>query len=383
MYAYKNTNNALVRLVLIILIGSAVITGSTLRAEAKGKVSKSALKEMIAGAKSPADHKAIADYYYAEAAKASALAEEHEQMSSWYQRAGEGPQKTPYAPGTIEHCERLMKSYRTTAEELTALGDDHAARAAQLSGISFTPRAKEKISEPSTKKKSSEQAMKESASDRAMKEMITGAKTAADHQAIVDYYTAEATKARAKADEHEQMAIWYRQAGEGTRKTPYAPGTLEHCERLTKNYRATAEDLTALADDHAAKAAQLSGISFTPRAKEKISEPSMKKKTSEQAMKESASDRAMREKIARAKTTADHQAIADYYNAEAAKATALAQEHEQMASWYRQAGEGTKKTPYAPGTIEHCERLVKDYRASADDLTALAKEHEAMAAKVK
>jgi hypothetical protein len=54
-----------------------------------------------------------------------------------------------------------------------------------------------------------------------------------------------------------------------------------------------------------------------------------------------------------------------------------------MVEWYRTAGEGTKKIPYAPGTIEHCERLVKNYRVTADELTALAKEHEAMAVKIK
>lgn len=42
----------------------------------------------------------------------------------------------------------------------------------------------------------------------AMKEMITGAKTAADHKAIADYYYAEAAKARAKAVEHHERAGW-------------------------------------------------------------------------------------------------------------------------------------------------------------------------------
>jgi len=381
MYAHKNTNNALVRLVLIILTGSAMITGSALTAESKGKISKSALKEMIVGAKSPADHKAIADYYYAEAAKATALAEEHEQMATWYQRAGEGAKKTPYAPGTIEHCERLIKNYRATAEELTALGNEHAAMAARLAGTPFTP-ATENISESSMKKKPSERVMKGKAADPATKEMIAGAKTAADHQAIADYYSAEAAKARAKADEHKQMASWYRQAGEGIQKTPYAPGTMEHCQRLVERYRATAEELTALGNEQAAKAAKLSGIPFTP-ATEKISEPSMKNKVSERVIKEKASDPTMKEMIAGAKTAADHRVIADYYNAEAAKARAKADEHEQMATWYRQAGEGTKKTPDAPGTIEHCQRLVENYRATAEELTALAKEHETMAAKVK
>src|SRR5262245_28684432 len=134
MYRFQGMNKSLLRFAVVTILGLIVVLGNPFTVDAKEKISKRAMKEMIAGAKSPADHKAIADYYYAEAAKATALAEEHEQMASWYQRAGEGPKKTPYAPGTIEHCERLIKSYRTTAEELAALGDDHAARDDQLSG---------------------------------------------------------------------------------------------------------------------------------------------------------------------------------------------------------------------------------------------------------
>jgi hypothetical protein len=87
--------------------------------------------------------------------------------------------------------------------------------------------------------------------------------------------------------------------------------------------------------------------------------------------------------IAEAKMAADHRAIADYCYGEAVKARAKAVEHDEMAGWCRKAGEGVKKTPYAPGTLNYCERLVKDYKSTADDLTVLAIEHEAMAAKVK
>jgi len=86
--------------------------------------------------------------------------------------------------------------------------------------------------------------------------MITGAKTAADHKAIADYYHAEATQTRAKADEHDWMAGWYRTVGEGTKKIPYTPGTIDHCKRLVKQYRITAEELVALAKEHEAIAAQ-------------------------------------------------------------------------------------------------------------------------------
>ena len=82
---------------------------------AKEKISKRALQEMIAGAKCASDHKAIADYYYAEAAKAQAKAVEHDEMAGWYRKAGEGVKKTPYAPGTIDHCERLVNELQVNS----------------------------------------------------------------------------------------------------------------------------------------------------------------------------------------------------------------------------------------------------------------------------
>jgi hypothetical protein len=132
MYSTKGMKKSLVRLALVITMGFLVMPGSSFTAAAKNKISMRAMKEMIAGAKTAADHQAIADYYYAEATKARAKADEHEQMAAWYRQAGEGVKKTPYAPGTIDHCERLVKDYKATAEELTALAKEHQAMAAKL-----------------------------------------------------------------------------------------------------------------------------------------------------------------------------------------------------------------------------------------------------------
>jgi len=98
-------------------------------------ISKRALQEMIAGAKSASDHKAIADYDYAEAAKAQAQAVVHDEMAGWYRKADAGVNKNPYAPGTIDHCERLVKDYKSTAEDLTALVKDHEDMAKQNSNL--------------------------------------------------------------------------------------------------------------------------------------------------------------------------------------------------------------------------------------------------------
>lgn len=130
MYS-QGMKNSLVRLAIVAVMGLIAVSATPFSAEAKEKISKRALKEMIAGAKTAADHKAIADYYYAEAAKASAKADEHEQMAAWYRKAGDGVKKIPYTPGTIDHCERLVKSYKATADELTALAKEHEAMAAK------------------------------------------------------------------------------------------------------------------------------------------------------------------------------------------------------------------------------------------------------------
>lgn len=91
----------------------------------------------------------------------------------------------------------------------------------------------------------------------------------------------------------------------------------------------------------------------------------------------------LKQKIETAVTPSDHRAISDFYLSEAAAASKKATEHEQMASLYKNSGGGSRKIPYAPGTTEHCEKLVKEYKALANEYTALAKDHEAMAAKAK
>lgn len=131
MFIGKASRRHLTYVVSVVAVGLAIFTGSLFAADTARKVSKRALKEMIAGAKSAADHKAIADYYYEEAAKARARAVEHDEMAAWYRKAGEGTKKIPYAPGTIDHCERLVTNYKSTADDLTALAKEHEVMAAK------------------------------------------------------------------------------------------------------------------------------------------------------------------------------------------------------------------------------------------------------------
>jgi hypothetical protein len=89
-----------------------------------------------------------------------------------------------------------------------------------------------------------------------------------------------------------------------------------------------------------------------------------------------AEDTDIEAKIASAKTPADHEAIADYYqrHADAAKA----EEHTKMAREYKTGSFGAKTHFH-----EHCETLARLYRSEAKEYAALAEAHRQMAAKAK
>lgn len=90
----------------------------------------------------------------------------------------------------------------------------------------------------------------------------------------------------------------------------------------------------------------------------------------------------MKEMIESAKTADDHRAIAKVYVEEEAKAKALAAEHQEMASWYKERRQINKTTIYVRNR-KHCERLVKYYNSLAEEFKALAEEHEKMATQMK
>ncbi|MCM2312428.1 MAG: hypothetical protein NDI84_13595 [Steroidobacteraceae bacterium] len=82
--------------------------------------------------------------------------------------------------------------------------------------------------------------------------------------------------------------------------------------------------------------------------------------------------------IAAAKTPADHEAIAQSYDAEATAADAKAKAHEGMSRTYKTGG-GAPKAGSTTMT-RHCDRLMKAYTTAAVEYRALAAEHRKLAA---
>lgn len=82
--------------------------------------------------------------------------------------------------------------------------------------------------------------------------------------------------------------------------------------------------------------------------------------------------------ITTAKTTADHEAIAAYYEKEAQATHAKHAEHQKMGEWYKK-----NPTVNKSGFSTHCDLIASNYDKSAKEYEALAKLHRDMAKSAK
>jgi hypothetical protein len=81
--------------------------------------------------------------------------------------------------------------------------------------------------------------------------------------------------------------------------------------------------------------------------------------------------------IERAKTKADHEALAAYYEAEAKALEVKSPDHEKMGKAYEKAG---GYPAVKGGAVQHCNSLASKYREAAQENWDLAKMHRELAA---
>ena len=98
----------------------------TLRAVAAEEMS---IDKMIATAKTASDHEAIANYYKQQATDARSKVAMHQKMAEQYSMSGIGNQATK--THFHQHCEALVRSYQTQANEFDALAKAHRDMAAK------------------------------------------------------------------------------------------------------------------------------------------------------------------------------------------------------------------------------------------------------------
>ncbi len=86
-------------------------------------LSKKQLLSLIATAKTPAEHRRIAQYYEAKAQDLLAQSKEHEQMAKQYK--ANGFISTKWATGTIGHCEYFAKHFQEASVKMQELASMH------------------------------------------------------------------------------------------------------------------------------------------------------------------------------------------------------------------------------------------------------------------
>jgi hypothetical protein len=91
--------------------------------------------------------------------------------------------------------------------------------------------------------------------------------------------------------------------------------------------------------------------------------------------------------IENAKTPADHEAIAAYYDTQAKAALAEVERHRAMAGAYAKppasgGSKGVRSSVYKT-MPRHCDDLLKDYKNAAHEYQAMAAEHRKAASEIK
>jgi hypothetical protein len=94
---------------------------------------------------------------------------------------------------------------------------------------------------------------------------------------------------------------------------------------------------------------------------------------------------AIEQQVANARSRADYEKVAVWYEQEAAAALEMARRHHRMlADIYRPAYGSPYAGPYRnPGFVRHCADLAREYEEAAEQSSALAKLYRQLAAEAK
>jgi hypothetical protein len=113
--------------ILSLAVVLAVTTFGQTSSTHQGKTQKLSNKELIsliATAKTPAEHRRIAEYFKAEAQDYLAQSKDHEQMAEAYKK---NPvlSNDKFHLGTVNHCEYLAQHFKEVAAQFQELAEIH------------------------------------------------------------------------------------------------------------------------------------------------------------------------------------------------------------------------------------------------------------------
>jgi hypothetical protein len=109
-------------LTFVLAIAAVAQTPAATQNQAE-KLSKKQLLSLIATAKTPADHRRIAQYYEARAQDYLAQSKEHKEMAAQYK--ANGAISTKWATGTVGHCEYFAKYFQDVSVKMQEMAGMH------------------------------------------------------------------------------------------------------------------------------------------------------------------------------------------------------------------------------------------------------------------
>lgn len=114
---------------LLLTLGVATIGwGSPAAADDSHALTKTELKQLIATAKTPADHRKLAAHYRQEAARFEETRTEHEQMLAAYEKNRQ--QYRNKFPSMADHCRALIKNATNSRDKSAEMAKMHEEMAA-------------------------------------------------------------------------------------------------------------------------------------------------------------------------------------------------------------------------------------------------------------
>ena len=112
-----------------IALAVAVTAFAAQESNSKDLLPSKQVKELVASAKTPADHTKLQKHFVALAAKYEAEAAEHADLALTYRKPPVGRLMPGSYPKKAEHCDRLTQTLRDAAKEARELAAEHGQMA--------------------------------------------------------------------------------------------------------------------------------------------------------------------------------------------------------------------------------------------------------------
>lgn len=110
--------------ILSVVLAIAVTGFAASVPQSAERLSKKQLSALVAGAKTPAEHKRIATYYRSQAELLLAESNEHAKMATEL-AANPATNNSKNAHGTVHHCEYIAQSLKAKSVKSSQLAEQH------------------------------------------------------------------------------------------------------------------------------------------------------------------------------------------------------------------------------------------------------------------